>query len=120
LLVDLYLLWPLPSAASLLLRATPALPAVAAILEGAFALILGGGITLLSWLEAGASLSILGICFGRSGGRLLGGNGEEVVLEVLDLLLKLAAGLRLEAIQQVLLQVVKGLQLGLDILWVQT
>ena len=40
---------------------------------------------------------------------LLGGSGEEVVLEVLDLLLKLAAGLRLEAIEKVLLQVVKRL-----------
>lgn len=74
----------------------------------------------MSWLEAGASLSILGVCLGGSGGLLLGGSGEEVVLEVLDLLLKLAAGLRLEAIKQVLLQVVKGLQLGLDILRVQT
>ena len=74
----------------------------------------------MSWLETGASLSILGVCLGRSGGLLLGGSGEEVVLEVLDLLLKLAAGLRLEAIQQVLLQVVKRLKLGLDILRVQT
>ena len=74
----------------------------------------------MSWLEAGASLSILGVCLGRSSRLLLGGSGEEVVLEVLDLLLKLAAGLRLEAIEKVLFEVVKGLKLGLDILRVQT
>ena len=74
----------------------------------------------MSWLETGASLSILGVCLGRIGGLLLGGSGEEVVLEVLDLLLKLAAGLRLEAIEKILLQVVERLQLGLAVLRVQT
>ena len=41
-----------------------------------------------------------------------GSAGEEVVLQVLDLLFELAAGLGLEAVQQVLLQVVKGLDVG--------
>lgn len=75
----------------------------------------------MPWLESGASLSIL--CAFEislsSGTQLLCGSSEEVVLEVLNLLLQLAAGLRLEAIQQVLLQVVQGLQLRLAVLRVQ-
>ncbi len=38
--------------------------------------------------------------------------GEEVVFEVFDLLFELLTGLRLEAVEQVLLEVVEGLNLG--------
>ena len=75
----------------------------------------------MPWLEAGASLSILRAfeVSLSSGTQLLCGSSEEVVLEVFDLLLQLAASLRLEAIQQVLLQVVQGLQFRLAVLRVQ-